>query len=66
MSSQMSEGLFLEHDLIHERVQIFCFLFPSSSLGTQLCRSSSLGEAVPKRELGNEGKSFTEPAGMAA
>jgi len=31
----MSEGLFLEHDLIHERVQILCFLFPSSSLGTR-------------------------------
>jgi len=36
-------------------VQIFCFLFPSSSLGTQLCRSSSFGEAVPKPEPGNEG-----------
>jgi hypothetical protein len=34
------------------------FLFPSSSLGTQLCRSSSFDsyEAVPKPELGNEGK----------
>jgi hypothetical protein len=33
-------------------------LFPSSSLGTQLCRSSSFDshEAVPKPELGNEGK----------
>jgi hypothetical protein len=37
------------------RVQIFCFLFPSSSLGTQLCRSSSFGDAVPKPKLGNEG-----------
>jgi hypothetical protein len=38
-------------------VQIFCFLFPSSSLGTQLCRSSSFGEPVPKLQLGNEGES---------
>jgi hypothetical protein len=41
-------------------VQIFYFLFPSSSLGTQLCRSSSFGEAVPKPELGNEGKDHFE------
>ncbi|QCQ22514.1 hypothetical protein FDQ92_10270 [Desulfoglaeba alkanexedens ALDC] len=41
----------IEHrtsNIEHRRVQIFCFLFPSSSLGTQLCRSSSFGEAVPK------------------
>jgi len=41
-------------------VQIFFFLFPSSSLGTQLCRSSSFGEAVPKPELGNEGNDHFE------
>jgi len=41
-------------------VQIFYFLFPSSSLGTQLCRSSSFGEAVPKPELGNEGEDHFE------
>ncbi len=35
---------------------IFCFLFPSSSLGTQRCGSSSFGEGVPKLELGSEGK----------
>jgi len=35
-------------------------LFPSSSLGIQLCRSSSFGEAVPKPELGNEGKDHFE------
>jgi hypothetical protein len=39
------------------------FLFPSSSLGTQLCRSSSFGshDAVPKPELGNEGNSISPP-----
>jgi hypothetical protein len=42
------------------KVQIFCFLFPSSSLGTQLCRSSSFGEPVPKPELGNEGEDHFE------
>jgi hypothetical protein len=42
------------------RVQVFCFLFPSSSLGTQVCRSSSFGEPVPKPELGNEGKDHFE------
>jgi len=38
----------------------FSTLFPSSSLGTQLCRSSSFDphNAVPKPELGNEGKSY--------
>jgi hypothetical protein len=42
-------------------VQIFCFLFPSWSLGTQLCRSSSFfGEAVLKPELGNEGEDYFE------
>jgi hypothetical protein len=46
-------------------MQIFCFLFPSSSLGTQVCRSSSFDSReavthplVPKLELGNEGESF--------
>jgi hypothetical protein len=29
-------------------------------LGTQLCRSSSFGEPVPKPELGNEGKDHFE------
>jgi hypothetical protein len=29
-------------------------------LGTQLCRSSSFGDAVPKPELGNEGKDHFE------
>jgi hypothetical protein len=29
-------------------------------LGTQLCRSSSFGEPVPKLELGNEGKDHFE------
>jgi hypothetical protein len=29
-------------------------------LGTRLCRSSSFGEAVPKPELGNEGKEHFE------
>jgi hypothetical protein len=29
-------------------------------LGTQLCRSSSFGEAVPRLELGNEGKDHFE------
>jgi hypothetical protein len=29
-------------------------------LGTQLCRSSSFGEAVPKPELGNDGKNHFE------
>jgi hypothetical protein len=29
-------------------------------LGTQLCRSSSFGEAVPKPELGNEGEDHFE------
>gem|GEM_PF-3155825 len=37
-----------------------CFLFPSSRLGTQLCRSSSFGEAVSKPELENEGKDHFE------
>jgi hypothetical protein len=32
------------------RVQIFCFLFPSSGFGSH--------EAVPKPELGNEGKEY--------
>ncbi|QCQ20749.1 hypothetical protein FDQ92_00135 [Desulfoglaeba alkanexedens ALDC] len=41
-------------------MQIFYFLFPSSSLGTQLCRSSSFGEAVPKPKLGNERKDHFE------
>ena len=37
-------------------------MFPSSSLGTQLCRSSSFGthEDVPKPEIGNEGKDHLE------
>jgi hypothetical protein len=35
-------------------------LFPSWSLGTQLCRSCSFGEPVPKLELGNEGKDHFE------
>jgi hypothetical protein len=36
--------------------------FPSSSLGTQLCRSSSFGthEDVPKPEIGNEGRDHFE------
>jgi hypothetical protein len=38
-------------------------LFPSSRLGTRLCRSSSFGEAVPKPELGNEGKRGERPLG---
>jgi hypothetical protein len=42
------------------KVQIFCFLFPSSSLGTQLCRSCSFGEPVPKPEPGNEGEDHFE------
>jgi hypothetical protein len=46
--------------LVPVRVQIFCFLFPSWSLGTQLCRTSSFGEPVPKLELGNEGKDHLE------
>jgi hypothetical protein len=41
-------------------MSLFCFLFPSSSLGTQLCRSSSFGEPVPKPELGNEEKDHFE------
>jgi hypothetical protein len=48
------------HSVNGIRVQIFCFLFPSSSLGTQVCRSSSFGEPVPKPELGNEGKDHFE------
>ncbi|QCQ21602.1 hypothetical protein [Desulfoglaeba alkanexedens] len=36
-------------------------LVPKLQLGnTQLCRSSSFREAIPKRELGNEGKDHFE------
>jgi len=51
--------------LMSNGVQIFCFLFPSSSLGTQLCRSSSFGEPFPKPEVGNEGEAGASRAGRS-